>query len=101
MQRSQPHRTRSSHDADASAAKESGRSRSRLDKVAPRTSTSTRPFSEPVGTTVLSQNMARARSGDRIQRTSYRGSNPLQHDITTMPVFRERPYNARMKAQRA
>ncbi|SPO25893.1 uncharacterized protein UTRI_03258 [Ustilago trichophora] len=98
VQRSQPHRTRSSHDADASAAKESGRSRSRLDKVAPRTSTSTGPFPEPVGTAVLSQNMARERNGDRIQRNSYRGSNPLQYDITTMPMFHERPSNARMKA---
>ncbi|SPO25331.1 uncharacterized protein UTRI_03258_B [Ustilago trichophora] len=87
VQHSRSHRTRSNHDTDASVAKQSSRSRSRPDKMTPRNSTSTRPFPEPVGTTVLSQNMARARSGDRNQ--------------STMSMFHERPSNTRIKAQRA
>lgn len=98
--RSQRERRSATAEGDAVAARESARSRSRPDKVASRATMLPPALPDLAGATVLSQTMARARSGDRT-RTSYHGSNALQHDFGTTPMFNERHPNARMKAQRA
>ncbi|TKY85704.1 hypothetical protein EX895_005244 [Sporisorium graminicola] len=108
VQRDKSNRGRQSNvgaEGEIKADRELSRSQSRPVKVAARTSTSIRPMPpmpDLPATTVLSQNMARARAGQRNAISSYSATpNGLQHATGTMPQLHERPANARTKVQRA
>ncbi|SJX62803.1 uncharacterized protein SRS1_13630 [Sporisorium reilianum f. sp. reilianum] len=99
VQRNRSHRDRPRTvrtEGEARADREPSRSQSRPDKVASRTLTSTRampPMPDLPASTLLSQNMARARAGQRNAIDTYNATPG------TMP--HERPTNARARAQRA
>ncbi|CDU22811.1 uncharacterized protein SPSC_01441 [Sporisorium scitamineum] len=99
VQRSRSSRDRqtiSRSDGDARADREPSESRT-LTSIRPMP-----PMPDLPATTLLSQNMARARAGQRNAISSYHTApNGLQHATPTMPQVHDRPANARTRAQRA
>ncbi|KAF6767502.1 hypothetical protein PSEUBRA_005289 [Kalmanozyma brasiliensis GHG001] len=105
-QRSRSHRDRRSDnraDGQGSARPQGSRSNSRPDMGPPRGSTRTMPpMPDLPKATLLSQNMARARAGNRNPIDSYAGPpNGISQGARSMAPFQDRSPAPRMKAQQA